>query len=376
MVWLYLICAALSLIIYVKWCQSYWQRRGVVFEKPEFFFGSTRKILSRNISNGDNVLERYTTAKALSMPYIGFYMFISPVLYLVDPVLIKHVMVIDFNYFIDRGVYHHPDDILTMNLVRMEGRKWRELRTKLTPTFTSGKIKMMFETFAEKSEILKDVVGGYASRREAMDVKEVLARFTTDIIASCGFGIECNSLNEPSNEFRLYGKKALDSGIRRFLFVLLPPSLLRSLGFKHTADDVSEFFSSIVKQTIKTREEKNINRKDLMNLLLQLKNQTFSSEDASFENQDETKKPLSENEIIAQCFIFFIAGYETSATTMTFACLEIAQNELIQEKLRTEIVETMQRHDGKITYDAIMDMPYLDKVIKGKKFIIFYREII
>lgn len=366
MVWLYLICTVIGFVIYVKWRQSYWQRRGVVFLEPEFFFGSTRNVISSKISSGNAVLERYNKAKKLSTPYIGFYRFMSPILFIVDPVLIKHVMVIDFNYFMDRGMYHHPDDVLTMNLVRMEGRKWRELRTKLTPTFTSGKMKMMFETFAEKSEILKDVVGEYADKTEAMNVKEVLARFTTDIIASCGFGIECNSLTEPSNEFRRYGKKALESNYRRFFFLVLPTSLLHGIGIKLNTDDVSDFFSSIVKQTIKTREDNNIVRKDFMNLMLQLKNETFSSENALFDNQDEIKKPLSESEIIGQCFIFFLAGYETSSTAMTFACLELAQNVQIQEKLRNEIVEVLQRHDGKITYDAIMDMPYLDKVINGK----------
>lgn len=366
MVWLYLICTVIGFVIYVKWRQSYWQRRGVVFEEPEFFFGSTRNVMSSKISSGDDVLERYNKAKKLSTPYIGLYRFMIPILFFVDPVLIKHVMVIDFNYFMDRGMYHHPDDVLTMNLVRMEGRKWRELRTKLTPTFTSGKMKMMFETFADKSEVLKDVVGEYADKAEAMNVKEVLARFTTDIIASCGFGIECNSLTEPSNEFRRYGKKALEASIRRFFFLLLPTSLMHGLGVKLNTNDVSEFFSSIVKQTIKTREDNNIVRKDFMNLMLQLKNETFSSENAMFDNQDETKKPLSESEIIGQCFIFFLAGYETSSTAMTFACLELAQNVQIQEKLRNEIVEVLQRHDGKITYDAIMDMPYLDKVVNGK----------
>lgn len=376
MVWVYVICTVISFVFYVKWRQSYWQRKDVVFVKPEFFFGSTRKLLSGKISIGDSALERYKKAKERSTPYIGFYRFTIPILYIVDPVLIKHVLVIDFNYFMDRGMYHHPEDILTMNLVRMEGRKWRELRAKLTPTFTSGKIKMMFETFAEKSEALKDVVGKYADTTEAMNVKEVLARFTTDIIASCGFGIECNSLTEPSNDFRCYGKKALERSIRRFLFQLLPASLMHNLGIKYNSDDVVEFFSSIVKHTIKTREENNINRKDFMNLLLQLKNQTFSSEDALFENQDKTKKPLSESEIIGQCFIFFLAGFETSSTAMTFACLELAQNVLIQEKLRTEIFEVLQQHDGKITYDAIMDMSYLDKVINGKSITIFERAII
>lgn len=64
--------------------------------------------------------------------------------------------------------------------------------------------------------------------------------------------------------------------------------------------------------------------------------------------------------------MFFIAGFETSSTTMTFSLYELASNQNIQNKLRNEIETVIQRYDGKLTYEAIMDMPYLDQVINGK----------
>lgn len=45
---------------------------------------------------------------------------------------------------------------------------------------------------------------------------------------------------------------------------------------------------------------------------------------------------------------------------------ELAVNQSIQNKLRSEITSVLQRHDGKLTYEAMMDMPYLDQVINGK----------
>lgn len=69
--------------------------------------------------------------------------------------------------------------------------------------------------------------------------------------------------------------------------------------------------------------------------------------------------------LTAQALVFFAAGFETSSTTMSNAMLELALNPDIQKKLRLEINEEIERNEGKITYDGIKNMKYLDKIFKG-----------
>jgi cytochrome P450 family 6 len=72
------------------------------------------------------------------------------------------------------------------------------------------------------------------------------------------------------------------------------------------------------------------------------------------------------NSLAAQAFVFFIGGFETSSTTMTFCLYELSVNPDIQERLRAEIDSVLQKHDGKVSYEAIQEMNYLDKVVSGK----------
>jgi len=68
----------------------------------------------------------------------------------------------------------------------------------------------------------------------------------------------------------------------------------------------------------------------------------------------------------AQAFVFYLGGFETSSTTMTFCLYELSLHQDIQDRLRDEIDVVLQKHDGKITYEGILKMEYLDKVVSGK----------
>lgn len=74
---------------------------------------------------------------------------------------------------------------------------------------------------------------------------------------------------------------------------------------------------------------------------------------------------LTMMQLAAQVFVFFIAGFETSSTTASFALYELALNPDIQTTLAEEIDKVLAEHDGKVTYDSLSDMTYLTKVIEG-----------
>jgi len=70
---------------------------------------------------------------------------------------------------------------------------------------------------------------------------------------------------------------------------------------------------------------------------------------------------------VAQALTFLLAGYETSAGTLTFALYELALHPEIQHSVRAEIVQVLSKHGGKLTYDGMQDMSYMDRVVSGEE---------
>ena len=71
--------------------------------------------------------------------------------------------------------------------------------------------------------------------------------------------------------------------------------------------------------------------------------------------------------LTAQAFVFFVAGFETSSSTISNALYELALNPDIQDKLRNEIKKTFADNGGTLNYDCVREMKYLNKVFKGEQ---------
>ncbi|KAJ3659267.1 hypothetical protein Zmor_010964 [Zophobas morio] len=354
----------------LKWRLTYWQRRGLQTLNPTLPFGDTQDFLLGRKTLGEQFQEFYKIFKSQGQRHGGIYLGPRPFYLAIDPDIVKHIMQKDFSHFMNHGNYIDEDaDPLSGHLFNLEDAKWRNMRVKLTPTFTSGKMKMMFQTLADCTVGLKDIMNESAVNHKPVDIKDILARFTTDIIGSVAFGLECNSLKNPNAEFRKYGRKVFEVSLldrlKVILIFTLPHAILRAFRFKFTKNDVEKFFMNAIRDTVSYREKNNVYRKDFMHLLLQLKNRGSVADDEKItdEHGKTQEKALTMNELSAQAFVFFLAGFETSSTTMTFALYELASNPEVQEKLREEINTVMENHNGKLTYDAVMEMTYMENVL-------------
>lgn len=74
----------------------------------------------------------------------------------------------------------------------------------------------------------------------------------------------------------------------------------------------------------------------------------------------------SQRFIRSSAFVFFIAGFETASTTLSFILYELSINKELQDRARQEIHTVLEKHDGQFTYEAMMSMNYIGQVIHGE----------
>lgn len=344
----------------IKWNYSYWERRGVPTIPASFPFGNLGP-LGKIHSHSTLMSDIYYKLKALG-PFCGMYSFHKPLALITDLELIKKVLTSDFNYFHDRGIYHNAKaDPLSANLLSIEGKPWRDLRSKLTQTFTSGKMKLMYPLVCEVAEQLKRTITKMTEVDDGvMEMKDLLSSFTTDCLGVCGFGLECNSLDGPDVQFRVIGKKIFErprNTPAKQLMISSFQNIARFFNARVVSEDVEEFYMSIVRKTVDYREKNNVRRFDLLDIMIGLK------------NSSDVNSRITFNQIVAETFSFFLAGFGTTSTMMSFTIHELALNPKLQTKLRKQMREVLARHNGEITMDATTEMTYLEMVFCGKFFL-------
>jgi cytochrome P450 family 6 len=279
---------------------SFWSDRNIQFIKPQFPAGNINDVIKAENHFGTSMKKIYDEMKKTGIDYCGVFTFTEKSLLVLTPEFAKTILVRDFNTFMNRGIYcNERDDPMSAHLFFIAGQKWKDLRAKIVPTFTSAKLKRMFHTIFEVGNRFIDHLITLSDSSNEIEIYDLLARFNTDVIGSCAFGFESNSLKEPDNEFRTMGRKMLSFGrfkMLRLFFAMSFQNTAKFFGIKFNDTDVSEFFMSVVRETIEYRKKTGSTRNDFMQLLIELM------------DRNEKEDKLTFNEVAAQAFVFYFAG--------------------------------------------------------------------
>jgi len=185
---------------YVRRHYTHWQRLGVDEEQAKIPFGVMDTVMKQERSLGMALGDIYARHEG---KIVGIYMMNKRSILIRDAQLARQIMTSDFASFHDRGVYVDEDkDPLSANLFNLRGASWRNLRHKLTPSFSSGKIKGMFGTIDDVGDKLVQHLEGVLDQSDEVEIKDVMTTYAVDIIGSVIFGLEIDSFSNPKNEFR------------------------------------------------------------------------------------------------------------------------------------------------------------------------------
>ncbi|XP_018375599.1 PREDICTED: cytochrome P450 9e2-like [Trachymyrmex cornetzi] len=349
-----LIAGTLSLYYLLFKDLNYFKKHGIPYVKPLPIVGSMKSTFLRRESIPDFIKSVYNLFP--DAKYIGLYDVKNPIIMLRDPELIKSVTLKHFDMFMDHisFVDENQDPVFGKNLAALRGERWREIRSILSPAFTSSKMKTMYKLMFDCGVDFGSYLAQLPPEERIMEIKDVFTRFTNDVIATCAFGVKVDSMRNRKNDFYVYGTEATNfTGNLIFLkmYILRTlPWLARILKLTFVREEIANFFRELVKITIKARDENGIVRPDMLQLMMESRGK-------------DGKTELTIDDMVSQAFIFFFGGFESTSTLMCFAAHEIAINQNIHKRLQNEIDQVLEDTNGQATYEAVNSMEYLDAII-------------
>uniref|UniRef100_A0ABL0EJV1 Cytochrome n=2 Tax=Rhodnius prolixus TaxID=13249 RepID=A0ABL0EJV1_RHOPR len=350
-------------IVYRAWqVNQYWKDRGVPHTKPMLFFGNTLPLLLGTCPPGE--LYERMCKQFPNESYFGFFHSTNPELIIQDIELIKKILIKDFLHFVDRcAIVNEERDPLDSNLAVLCGTRWKTVRNRLSPIFSSGKLKEMFEIMIGcGEEMIKQLEAG---SKVDVDFKEIFGCFALDAMGSCVFGLDVGNLANPDNEFRRIAKPKLEANFQNRIKLMLRhnPVVARFLNLSLNRPYLLKYFSNIVKDALKYRRENGYTRNDFIQLIIELQNKGYvevSSDDATCSSQ---KFELTLDQITGHAIFFLPGGFDAPSSGMLFTLYELSRNPKIQEKVREEILKEVNLA-GALTYGALGQMHYLEQCIK------------
>lgn len=354
---------AVTIYLFLKKKLSYFEELGVPHLKPSLLMGNIGG-LGKTTNMVDLLKSIYEESKEKDV-IAGFYTLFQPTLIVTDLELVKQITIKEFNTFTDRGLFVNDEkDPLSGNMFSIGGEKWRFLRNKLSPVFTSGKIKMMYSTISDKGDNFVKAMEK-ASGKGSVDMKDISNRFTIDVTTGCAFGMESNTLKNEHPEFikilrQILGEEG--TGPIRILLMVAFPDFAKFLNMSQFGRDAEKFFYNVIGGSMKYREDNDVKRNDFLNMLIELKNKGAIDGEISSD-----MRKLTLDQCVAQAFIFFLGGADTSGSTIAYALTELGHLPEIQEKLREEILEKIESTNREITYDSLHEMTFLNQVVNGEK---------
>ncbi|KAJ3117243.1 hypothetical protein HK098_006311 [Nowakowskiella sp. JEL0407] len=250
------------------------------------------------------------------------------------------------------------------------GEQWKKHRKGLQPAFGPVHLREAFAVSLEVADKLLDFWEAEIREKEfaERDFMEDFVMLTGDIISKVAFSADLGAVDS-------LGKEKSTKGFHEHMKVLAL-TIQKRTGFRAlshlwyffgaTTSQINpsiQYLSKLVNNVI-TEKQQYINSKKLQN---QDDKQDADGEKWSRDLLDrllatEGSVKFTEEEILSEMFGFFLAGHETTATSLTWVAYMLIKFPEVYEKLKLEIDSAFGQN--KPTLETLGSLRYLDAVCK------------
>ena len=294
------------------------KKHGIVHVPPTPLFGNMGSFVSRQTTMMDLVDKIYQLDPKAK--YVGFYEFLTPIIVLRDLDLIKTVTMKNVEQFPDHRpqINRKVDPMLGGTLFMLNGDQWKDHRSMLSPTFTSSKIKTMFKLMSECATRFAEHLSNLPDEQHEMEVKDLLTKYTNDVIASCVYNAAVDSIKEPNNVFYVYGRICTSvATFKKSLMLVIhrnAPWLAELLQLKFVDSHIDKFFYDQVRETVETRQRTGAHRSDILQLFM------------DNNKKREPGKEMTVQHMASHAFSFFFGGFDSVSSQTSIVAHLLAEN--------------------------------------------------
>ncbi|XP_045497917.1 cytochrome P450 9e2-like isoform X1 [Colias croceus] len=342
------------LYFYYTSTHDFFEKRGIKFMKPRFLVGNLGGRLLGMKSLHDFQLEIYNYFKG--QPYGGIFEGRRPILYLIDSEIIKAVTIRDFDHFTDRSGFRSREPrYLSRSILNLKGAEWKAVRSIMTPTFSSSRLKNLIPLL----QTCADQLVGFLNQFDKKDIemKDIMGHFTLEVIGASAFGIRSDALTDENAKFVKVAEKVGDMSMPKrmliFFVLIFMPTFIRFFNLSFLNREVVEKLNDMLQVTKAQRRASKEKHNDFLQLLMDA-----AEKEKEQLGNNHSEMHLDDGTVDAQSIIFLVAGFETSSTLLSFAAHVLATKPDLQDKLREHVISVTEGKE--MNYDLLTQLDYLE----------------
>ncbi|KAF8375044.1 hypothetical protein PRIPAC_81473 [Pristionchus pacificus] len=377
-----LLLATAIFVLYRYYCSvnKKWEQRGIPGPKPEFLFGNLREIWDFDKPRS-LVLRDWT--KQFGKIY-GFFEGQRPFIVVSDFETINEIIVKKFDHFYPRARFalQERKDGPSTRIIEARGPHWKRLRALGSMAFTNKSLRNILSTVEDSAT---NVVDGMGRHQGEINTLEYFQEYTLDVICKVALGMR--DVKMFNNEYLASCRGIFYRPLRHPVTVLpsLFPSVvneIRGLFFLLCKNPYNYSFQynisaklaivrspfvvlmEMLKKNVEDRKAQRANglksTGDFIDLFLDAE---VDVSEVQFGEDSDTARRLSSDEIVGQCLVFLLAGFDTTSNSLAYTTHFLANHDDVQKKLIDEIDSFLIENET-IEVERLNELPYMDAVIK------------
>lgn len=363
--------AAIFLLIW-RWRHfNYFNVLGIPGPKPNLIWGNIREYHSMEIYKViGKWLDKYGDV-------FGFFNGDVPFVVIRDLDFIEDVFVRNFQNFVNRGITVMTDQmhpIMGQSILHVGGYKWKNIRTSVSLSLTSKKLKTMMQYIQEDTSVFVQRLKEYADTGKEVQMLHKFEELSMDLTARGAFGINERFQGKPDHPFITTSKAVARNMMKgpfyyigqcttRFGAMMKPLYWLSLIIGDYSFDPLNAQTMAVINIR---KNNPSLRRPDILQNLLDVEYTEENENEVAGANTAKgtvKSRALTNEEVLITASSLFIAGFETTATALSYLIYALAKHQDVQEKVRKEVIDAVGTN-GELDYETVTKkLKYMGSVV-------------